>query len=466
MNKLVVGILLCVYTTTAAGKPPLPPGQDDPRVTPVVRAYRRAAPAVVNISSERIVAARWGLFGPDDFGLEDIFPAPVRRVPVHSLGSGVIIHPAGYVVTNAHVVRRAEKITVTLLDASRYAAKVIAAEEDQDLAVLRLQLPADKKLPSLSFGRSDDLMVGETVIAIGNPLGYANTLTTGVISATDRTLEFRGNLRYEHLIQTDAPINPGNSGGPLLNIKGELIGINTAIRSDAQNIGFAIPIDTLHRELAHLLDVERLRRVVFGAEVVVARLAGIEGPPGLYVAGLQAGTPAAEHLKVGDHLLELNGIRLRQMPDFVCTLHAAAIDEPATIRLRRGEKELLVTVRLRVKPPPDGDALAWRYFGMRLRDLTPALARKLGLPIANGLLVVAMERGGPADRLGVQLKDVLFQVGKYYVTDLDELGLVLENLDTTQPVRIGILRGRVRAWAPIRPRDRAPQPALPDGEKP
>ena len=242
------GVLACALAGPVASAPP-----ENPRVTPVVLAYRRARSAVINISAEKIVRTGVGLFGRDPF--EGIFPSPfARRVPVKSLGSGFLISPDGHIVTNAHVVRKAQKITVMLAGGSRHAARVISTDAELDLAVLKIDPPEAKALKCLALGRSDDLIVGETVIAIGNPLGFANTVTTGVISAVGRTLEFRGGVKYTGLIQTDAPINHGNSGGPLLNIKGELIGINTAIRADAANIGFAIPVDTLAAELGRLLD--------------------------------------------------------------------------------------------------------------------------------------------------------------------------------------------------------------------
>jgi len=405
-----------------------------------------------------VVAARWGLFGDDPWGLDEIFPSPLtRRVPVQSLGSGFVIHADGYVVTNAHVVRRAEEITVTFPDKASFPAKVISADTRHDLAVLKVAPAEGQKLPHLPLGRSDDLMVGETVIAIGNPFGLASTVTTGVVSALGRTLEFRGGVTYEGLVQTDAPINPGSSGGPLLNVHGEPIGINTAVRADAENIGFAVPVDVLAGELCHMLDFERLNRVVFGATVVDARLAQRQGPPGLYVTEVRPGSPAEGKLCPGDRLLALDGEPLGQMPDYVCRMFSAKPGSTVTFRCARDGGQVEVPLPLEPKPRPDGGALAWKLFGMRLREVTPQVARELQLPAETGLLVVALETGGPADRLGVQLKDVLFQVDRFYVTDLDGLGIILEDLRPGEQVRIGILRGRVRAYAAIRARQAPPQ---------
>jgi S1-C subfamily serine protease len=427
------------------------------RKTPVVRAYRRARPAVVNISARRTVRVRLAPFGPDPF--DDIFPSPFsRRRQVRSVGTGTVVHPAGYIVTNAHVVRRAQQITAALADGQTYQAKVISADAAHDLAVLKVDPPEGNALAHLPLGRSDDLMVGETVIAIGNPLGYANSLTTGVISGVGRDLEFAGGVSIEGLIQTDAPINPGNSGGPLLNVNGEWIGINTAIRADAQNIGFAIPVDLVARELACLLDSERVNRVVFGAAV---RQRHGEGGTEVVVASVRAGTPAAEALRDGDRILAINGSAVEQIADFACPMLEVRAGQPVYLKIARVDERRTVTVTPRARPKPDGKRLAEALFGLTLREITPALARDLRLPVQRGLLVVGIEAGSPADRLGVKLKDVLFQVDRYYVTDLDALGLVLEETRAGDALRLGIARGNVQAWATIRARK--PPAAAPGG---
>ncbi len=418
------------------------------RVTPVVRAYREAGPAVVNISTTKIIRVRLGLFGGDIF--DDIFPRPMtRRVPIKSLGSGFIIHPDGYLVTNAHVVLRADKITVTLSNKSKYAATVISTDARHDLAVLKIEPKKTKKFAYLPLGRSDDLMVGETVIAIGNPLGYANTLTTGVISAVDRTLSFGGDLEYTGLIQTDAPINPGSSGGPLLNIAGELIGVNTAVRPDAQNIGFAIAVDSLHNEFGKLLDFERINRVIFGASVVHKRSAQ---DAGLHVSEVRSKTPAQGKLKVGDRVIQIYGKPVSQMPEYACAMLAAKPGSKVRLTVMRGGAKIPVVVTVQAKPRPDGKALAKRLFGITLRPVAPALAREHRLPMEWGLLVVGIEEDSPADKLGLKLKDILFEVDGLYVKDMDGLGTILEDVGAGENVKLGIARGYIRAWAPIRSR--------------
>ncbi len=427
---------------------PIAVAQDAPvsRVTPVVLAYRRARPSVVNISSEKIVTTSAGPFGRDVF--RDIFPSPFRRkVPVQSLGSGFIVHPAGYVVTNSHVVSRATKITVTLSDNSKIAARVISADPDHDLAVLKIELPKGKSLPHLPLGRSDDLMVGETVIAIGNPMGLSNTVTTGIVSALNRELQFAQGVKYSGLIQTDAPINPGSSGGPLLNVRGELVGINTAIRADAQNIGFAIPVDKLMELFPMLLNFERINRAVFGA--TVRQRHGSAGDE-LIVSAVRTGTPAYGKLKVGDRLRALNGRALAQVSDFTCEMLALGAPAKAFLECERSGKTLQITVEVKAKPKPDGKLLARRLFGLTFKAVTPQSARELRLPLEHGLMVVGIDVGSPAERVGLRLKDVVFQVGTAYVVDLESLGMILEEAGAGQAMRIGVARGNVATWVRLR----------------
>ncbi len=442
--------LSLVFASVARGQA----DPNNPRVTPVVLAYRRAKPAIVNISATRVARVR-GLFNNPFF--DDVFPSRPRRTT--NLGSGVIIHPGGFVVTNAHVIQQARRIVVTTAEDVRYEARAIASDRACDLAILKLdpndplpgedgrRPPASNTLPHLPLGRSDDLMVGETVIAVGNPLGLSNTLTMGIISATDRTLRFGDESVFEGLIQTDAPINPGNSGGPLLNIKGEFIGINTAIRADAQNIGFAIPVDRLGDELVDLLDVERMKRVVFGARIVRPRR---DRGGGLLVQQVRLETPAAEGLQAGDRVVAIDGEPVEQLTDYVFAMLSAEAGRTLRFTVRREGVRRTVEVTLARRPKPDGRKLAQRLLGLTLREITPELAREWSLPARSGLVVVGVDRGGPGDRIGVELKDVVFQVGRIHVGDLDELGAVLEDVRPGEALRVGVARRNIVAWATLR----------------
>ena len=243
------------------------------RRTPVVEVFETNRDAVVNINTTQTVRQRFGMF-PDRFMDDPLFRRFFRGrtferdVKRRSLGSGFIVHAAGYIVTNAHVVDRADEVDVILADGSELEAEVLASDAEQDLAIIKIAPAEGRELPTVELGTSSDLLVGEPVVAIGNPLGYQHTVTSGIISALDRTLPLTEQWQIAGLIQADAPINPGNSGGPLLNAYGQVIGITTAIRGDAQNIGFAIPVATLRRMIPELLSPLAINRVDLGGQVV------------------------------------------------------------------------------------------------------------------------------------------------------------------------------------------------------
>jgi serine protease Do len=291
------------------------------------------------------------------------------------------------------------------------------------------------------------------VIAVGNPLGLSNTLTTGVISATNRTLTFRRGIKSTGLIQTDAPINQGNSGGPLLNVKGELIGINTAIRADAQNIGFAVPIGRLRQLLPMLLDVERLNRILFGATIRQRPMA--QGGQ-VYVAAVREKSPAHGKLQAGDHILSLDKRPIADITHYVFAMLAVREERTIAFRCRRNGQDVDVSIPVRRKPKPDGRALASQRMGLKLREITPKLAKDLRLPVREGLLVVGVQRESPADRLGVQVKDILFHAAGYSVRDFESLGLLLEDRKGGENIRVGILRGGTAVIVRMRLRDGAP----------
>src|SRR5207302_2494486 len=238
-NVLVIAIVSAALAVLAAAVQAAPP---NPRRTPVVDVVERVRAAVVNIHSERTVR------GP---ATEELFAHAPSQNRINGMGTGIVIDPRGYIVTNQHVVEDVSVIRVRLNDGAGYNARVIARDAESDLALLKVDAPAP--LPTMPLGTATDLMVGETVIAIGNAYGYEHTVTVGVVSAVGRDVTLNREVSYKALIQTDASINPGNSGGPLLNIQGRLVGVNVAIRAGAQGIGFAIPVDTMIRVAGQML---------------------------------------------------------------------------------------------------------------------------------------------------------------------------------------------------------------------
>jgi len=414
---------------------PTPTPSRAARRTPVVEVFERTRDAVVNIRATVEVENYDRLF-PDDL-FADPFGGLTRRKTTRrytSLGSGFVIHPDGFVVTNAHVVMRAAGQEVIFADGTKYEADRIAIDEKHDLAVLKIK--ADRSFPAITLGRSDDLMVGETVIAIGNPLGYHHTVTAGIISATDRTLTFREDVEYKGLIQTDASINRGNSGGPLLNVLGELIGINTAIRGDAQNIGFAIPVDALRILLPEMLSIERRKRLEIGLQ--------LSWRGRVYVA--EARGPAAEAgIEPGDELLSVDGKPIKHDVDFYIYLLRTKPSSRLILELKRNEQRFQATLRPRPIPIPDGAKLLQEKFGLAVQPLTPDQAAEIHPRLKGGLLITAVEQNSPADRARFRRGHLIVQIGNYFPEDLEEVGLLLEGLERGQKALFRVLE--VRRWS-------------------
>jgi Do/DeqQ family serine protease len=379
------------------------------RLTPVVSAVAAVAPAVVNITSAKTVPSR-GNRGP--FFEDELFrqflgpggpggPSP-RQQTQESLGSGVIIDgKAGLVLTNAHVIAGGASIKARLQDGRVLEASLVGADPDFDVAVLRLAGGGD--LPQAAMGDSADIMIGETAIAIGNPFGYTHTVTTGVISAVGRSLKHEGGA-YADLIQTDTAINPGNSGGPLVNLAGQVIGINMAIQAGAEGIGFAIPINKARRVVAELMGGGRVTPAWLGitgqdVDARAARYFGLTRPRGMLVTEVAAGSPAEKAgLRPGDLVTAVGGTELDDKDQYRGALATSTVGETLTLKIRRGEKELVLSAA----PAAFGD-----------REAAALAASRWGLTVGfgRGVTVSAVKPGSPAARLGLAPGDVLVQIG-------------------------------------------------------
>ncbi len=417
------------------------PGQETPgaeRETPVVRAYTRTHKAVVNISGERTVSRSiWPQWDwPGGFG----GPRFERQVPV--LGSGLVVHEDGIIVTNAHVVDGVGRVKAVFDDSREFPARIISADASKDLAVLAIE--ADEKLPFIVLGRSSDLMIGETVIAIGNPYGYSNTVTSGVVSAVGRDLQVSEGYWLRGLIQTDASINPGNSGGPLLNINSELIGINTAVRTEAQNIGFAIPVDTLVENLSQMLMPEKLRRVRLG--LAMGRMRTDGSHRGLVVDAVSKDSPADQKgLISGDLILAVDGHPLQSVIDFYVRMMHKQAGEPIRLTyVHPGEstpRREDVELTLRPRPLPDGQALARHYFQMEVSPLTAPVARRFNFDGAYPILiVVAVDPRGMAADTGLEEGDLILQINGATVRDMTEFAREMEKVSEGNIVTLTIMR--------------------------
>jgi serine protease Do len=436
MPRGILVLILLVTATSLWGEEPL----QFPRETPVVAVYRRTHNAVVNVSGEQTVSQRvspqfdW----PPAFDLW----GPRVQQQVSVLGSGFVVHEDGFLVTNAHVVESVKRIKVVFSDGREFQARVVSADASKDLAVLRID--AAGKLPFVELGRSDDLMIGETVIAIGNPYGYSNTVTSGVVSAVGRDIQVSEGFWLRGLIQTDAPINPGNSGGPLLNVNGQLIGITTAIRAEAQNIGFAIPVDTLVDNVGQMLMPEKLRRVRLGLTIGPMTTAGQFR--GLVVSNISKGSPADEKkLAAGDLILDIDGYKPHNIVDFYIRMIDKEVGQPIRLSyVRPGEKSpksRAVELAMLPRPVPDGRTLAKDVFQMEVSELTAAVAHRFQFESAYPILIVTrVDAGGGAAHAGIKPGDLILQINDATPRDLPEFAIQMEKVAPGNTVELKILR--------------------------
>jgi S1-C subfamily serine protease len=385
----------------------------------VVVAVEKVRGAVVNVSAEELVRIR--VPSRADSMAELLFgefferPRYRRGYQVTSLGSGVIVSTDGYVLTNAHVVERGARFRVGLLDGRELIAKVVGTDPSSDLAVLKLD--AKEALPYATLGRSEGLLPGETVIAIGNPFGLSHTVTTGVVSAVHRNFK-AGNRTLFDFVQTDASINPGNSGGALLDIEGRLVGVNTAILGDRNaGIGFAIPIDRARRIADDLIAHGEVREGYLG--IGVADLQKREGAPGegpavVQVTSVEPGSPGERAgVRRGDQILAVQGFELGSAEEFRFRVRDLAIGEEAKLELSRGKARVAAVVK------------AVELSGDRILEL---VARRTGLTLGEeraqgGTLVVVrkVSHGSEAAGIGVQPGDLVREVNSAEVSTLAEL---------------------------------------------
>jgi serine protease Do len=411
------------------------------RKTPIVAVFEKTHKSVVNISGTRIVSTSYS----SGFDLPDIFDniwGPRLKQEVSVLGSGVVVHEDGYVITNAHVIEGAQNIKIIFDNGDEFPATTIASDTDKDLALLKIQ--ADKKLPFIHLGRSDDLMIGETVIAIGNPYGYSNSLTSGILSAINRDIRVSEGTWLRGLIQTDAPINPGNSGGPLFNINGDLIGINTAIAAGAENIGFAIPADTIADNLTQMIMPEKLRRVRLGLVIGSIKTSG--SSTGLSVDSVADASPAKEKgLKSGDIILEVDEHALTNIFDFYIRMMSKNIGEPINIKYARNTgsttKTDTVTLKITERPLPDGNKLAKNYFQMDVSNLDDKAAKQFGFESAYPVVVITgVDNTGTAENVGLKPGDLILSVNETTVHNMEEFSGEMEKISNGDVIDITIMR--------------------------
>ncbi len=399
----------------------------------IVEVVQKVSPAVVYIGTEQEVESRFR--GRRSF-LEDFFGGGgyAERRRVQGLGTGVIIDAAGIIVTNDHVIRGASAIHVVLADGRTLEAEVLGSDSPNDLAVLKVS--AKEPLPTAKLGTSSDLMIGETVIAIGSPFGLSKTVTAGVVSATGRTFRAEDGTVYNDFVQTDAAINPGNSGGPLLNVDGEVIGINTAIFASAQGIGFAIPADKVRRIVEELTRFGKVRAAWVGIDAVdlppqIAAQLGWDRSYGALVAGVEPGSPAEQAgVRRGDVLAEMGGSRISDAEDFETRARGyPARSVFALAVFREGGLRTLQVTPVEF-PPRLIETLAWDRLGLRVKE-------------ARGTVAISGVRpGSVAHEVGLETGDVILRVNNQPIPNTDAFREALLTARRGRSVLLLVRRGR------------------------
>ena len=381
------------------------------RETPVVKAVKEVSPAVVNINTE-IQLNRRDFNNSNrrrDSYFNDFFDNRPRKRNRKSLGSGVIIDgKRKLVITNAHVIQKATKITVILKNNKEFEATVVGVDFESDLAVLKIE--TNIILPEIKISKSNDLMIGETVIAIGNPFGFSNTVTTGVISALGRTIKSKG-ITYYDFIQTDASINPGNSGGPLLNIKGELIGINTAIYSKAQGIGFAIPIDKASKIIYDLINYGEVIFPWIGiyTQNLNYRLASYlryPGKKGIVSVDVEDRSPASKvGIKPGDVIINIDGKEIKNSRDYYNLIRNIKTYDNLKIQVWRKGKKLSYKLQALDYPFEKAENLAYKLLGIKVRSNR-----------THGVIINELNPNSHLARIGARHGDIIRKVDQIKIT--------------------------------------------------
>jgi serine protease Do len=477
---LLSGVLVGVLFSAGSGW--MSPATSAPSLSPVAlggsngfpAVAKATMPAVVNISTTRVVKSQGGhpaapfmddpvfrhFFG-DEFNKRFEIPRERRE---NSLGSGVIVSADGYIVTNAHVVEKADEIKVLLSDKREFTGKVVGSDPKSDIAVIKI---SGKDLPILNWGDSEKLEVGEYVLAIGNPFGLNSTITLGIVSAVGRAN--MGIEQYENFIQTDAAINPGNSGGALVNTRGELIGINTAIFSRTggnMGIGFAIPSNMAKGVMDSLIKTGKVVRGYLGVSIQdvsaeIAKQFGLDKAQGALVSDVVAGSPADKAgLKTGDVILRYDGKEIENSTMLRHRVAETLVGKSTELEVQRDKKPVKLSVKVAEQPKDmsaSGESVksadkSAALAGLEVRNLAPDSTRQLNLPRGTrGVVVTQVETGSAAEKAGVQPGDVIIELNRKPVQSIDDFQRLSAKLGKSDTVLLLIARQGGRLFVAINP---------------
>lgn len=433
-----------------------------------VTLAKKFRPVVVNISTTQVSEGSQGFPGPSPFGEEDpfgefwrrYFGPPGRQGPFRqrSLGSGFIIDRDGSILTNNHVVENAEKILVKLSDEREFEAKVVGKDRKTDIAVIKIN--AKGNLPTAPLGDSDKLEVGEWVVAIGNPFGLDSTVTTGIVSAKGRHI---GAGPYDNFIQTDASINPGNSGGPLINLRGEVVGVNTAIfssRGGNIGIGFAIPVNLVKELLPQLKGKGKVTRGWLGVVIQrvtpeIAESLGLDKPGGALVANVSKDGPADKAgVKVGDVIVEFDGKEIKESNDLPIVVARTAVDKKVGLKVLREKKEVSLSVTVGELKDEEEVVASTKEkgdLGLTVQRLTPQIAESLGLDRVEGVVITSVEPGSAGDEAGMRRGDVIVEVDRKPIRSLGDYRKAVSGAKKGKGILFLVRRGESTLFLALKP---------------
>ncbi len=429
---------------------------------------KSVSPAVVNISTTKTIKRGSLPFSPlfdSPFGdFFENFRAP-KKWKEQSLGSGVLVSSDGYIITNNHVVEKSDEIKITLYDNQTYQGKIIGADPKTDIAILKISV---NNLPAIKWGNSDGLQVGEFVLAFGNPFGFSHTVTMGIVSAVGRANV--GIIDYENFIQTDAAINPGNSGGPLVNIKGELIGINSVIYTKSggyQGIGFAVPSNMAKSVMRQLIEEGKVTRGWLGVTIQnitpeLAREFGLKKSGGALVSNIIKGSPAEKaRLKRGDIIIEVNSKTINDVASLRNMIAQSKVGKTIQLKVIRAGNSILLKTTIAELPKEIAERVPGKsgkrfaekdsFAGLSVIDLTTEIAKQLGLSREEkGVVIIRVEPYSAADESGLKKGDIIQEMNKKAVNNLRDFNNIISQIRKGDTVLLFINRGGNKRYIPLR----------------
>lgn len=461
--SLFISLSLLVGTINAETQLEKPYSSIEDLSNSIADIAEKNGPAVVNIDTVRMVETQNPFLNDPTFGrfFGDQFKEYSKTIPQKGTGSGFIINQEGYIITNEHVVNKADKIKVTLSDGREFTGEVIGSDATTDIAIVKIK--ADN-LPLVALGDSDKLRVGEIVVAIGNPYGLQQTVTMGVVSAKSRSMPvgIEGRV-YKDFIQTDAAINPGNSGGPLLNTKGEVVGINTAIIPFAQGIGFAIPINIAKKNIDDLINFGKVIRSWLGVYIQevtpeIAKQFNQAEAKGVLVGDVVKNSPAeGVGIKTGDIIKKVNNEEVNSPEELQDKIGNIEIGKEANIEIVRNGETISFIVKISEMPtveeagsePPKEKVFSVQT-GLKVESVTTEIAKELGLPSVKGLVITEVVPGSSADDMGLQPGDIVLEANRTEVSSVEEWEKVINKLKPEDTLLLLVFRNQHTYYVPIK----------------